>query len=70
MVTLKFTAEKTSKQLVIIPTVAVDYSDKAKKATIELFFGWLNGILGVSINWTCKVKNSATNGVSDEAKCD
>lgn len=31
MVTLKFTAEKASKQLVIIPTVVVDYSDKAKK---------------------------------------
>lgn len=70
MVTLKFTAEKTSKQLVIIPTIVVDYSDKAKKATIELFFGWLNGMLGVSISWTRKVKNSATNGVSDEAKCD
>ena len=70
MVTLKFTAEKTSKRLVIIPTVAVDYSDKAKKATIELFFGWLNGMLYVSISWTRKVKNSAANGVSDEAKCD
>lgn len=68
MVTLKFTAEKASKQLVIIPTVVVDYSDKAKKATIELFFGWLNGMLGISINWTRKVKNSAANGVSDEAK--
>lgn len=70
MVTLKFTAEKASKQLAIIPTVIVDYSDKAKKATIELFFGWLNRAFGVSISWTCKVKNSAVNGVSDEAKCD
>ena len=70
MVTLKFTAEKASKQLVIIPTVAIDYSDKAKKATIELFFSWLNGMLSVSINWTRKVKNSAANGVSDEVKCD
>lgn len=70
MVTLKFTAEKTSKRLVIIPTVVYDYSDKAKKATIELFFGWLNGMLDVSISWTRKVKNSAANGVSDEAKCD
>lgn len=43
---------------------------KAKKATIELSFGWLNGILDVSISWTRKVKNSAANGVSDEAKCD
>lgn len=70
MVTLKFTTAKASKQLVIIPTMAVDYSDKAKKATIELFFGWLNGVLGISINWTRKAKNSAANGVSDEAKCD
>lgn len=70
MVTLKFTAEKASKQLVIIPTVAVDYSDKVKKATIELFFGWLNGVLGVSISWTRRVKNSAANGASDEVKCD
>ena len=70
MVTFKFTAEKASKQLVIIPTVAVDYSDKAKKATIELFFGWLNGMLYVVISWTRKVKNSTANGVSDEAKCD
>ena len=70
MVTLKFTAEKTSKWLVIIPTVVVDYSDKAKKATIALFFGWLNGMLGIYISWTRKVKNSAANGVSDEAKYD
>ena len=70
MVTLKFTVEKADKQIVIIPSVVVDYSDKAKKATIELFFGWLNGMLGVSISWTRKVKNSAANGVSDEAKCD
>lgn len=70
MVTLKFTAEKASKQLIIVPIVAVDYSDKVKKATIELFFGWLNGMLSVSISWTRKVKNSATNGALDEAKCD
>ena len=54
MVTLEFTAGKASKQLVIIPTVVVDYSDKAKKATIGLLFGWLNGVLGVSISWTRK----------------
>lgn len=79
MVTLKFTAEKASKQLAIIPTIIVDYSDysgylcysgKAKTATIELFFGWLNRAFGVSISWSRKVKNSAANGVSDEAKCD
>lgn len=70
MVTLKFTAGKASKQIAIIPIVLVDYSNKAKKATIELFFGWLNGMLGISISWTCKVKNSTANDVSDEAKCD
>ena len=70
MITLKFIAEKTSKWLVIIPTVVVDYSDKAKKATITLFFGWLNGMLGIYISWTRKAKNSAANGVSDEAKYD
>lgn len=70
MVTLEFTANKAGKQLVIIPTVAVDYSDKAKNATIELFFCWLNGTLGISINWTRKVKNSTANGISNEAKCD
>ena len=70
MVTLEFIATKAKKQLVIIPTVVVDYSDKAKKATIRLFFGWLNGTLGVSISWTRKVKNSAVNGVLDEAKRD
>ena len=70
MVTLKFTTAKANKQLVIIPTVAVDYSDKAKKATIELFFGWLNGMFSVSISWTRKVKNSAANGASNEVKCD
>ena len=70
MVTLKFTVEKADKQIVIIPSVIVDYSGKAKKATIELFFSWLNGMLGVSISWTRKVKNSAANGVLDEAKYD
>ena len=69
MLTLKYKKKKASKQLIIIPVVAVDYSDKAKKATIELFFGWLNGLLGVSINWTRKIKNCAVNGVSYEAKC-
>ena len=69
MVTLKFTAEKTGKRLVIIPTVVVDYSDKAKKATVELFFGWLNGMFGISISWASKVKNGAANGILDEAKC-
>ena len=69
MITLKFTAEKVNQGLLITPTVAVDYSDKAEKATIELFFGWLNGILGVSINWTREAKNSAPNGNSNEAKC-
>lgn len=67
MVTLKFTTEKTSKWLVIIPTVVVDYT---KKATIDLFFGWLNGMLGISISWTRKAKNSTANGVSDKAKYD
>lgn len=61
MVTLKFTTEKTSKWLVIIPVIVVDYT---KKATIDLFFGWLNGMLGISISWTRKAKNSAANGVS------
>lgn len=74
MVTIKFETEKMDKgQFVIIPTVVIDYSDysnKAKKATIELFFGWLNGMLGISISWTRKVKNSTANGVSNEAKCD
>ena len=60
MVTVKFTAEKASKQLVVIPTVVVDYSDKAKKATVELFFGWLNGMLGIAISWTRKVTNQET----------
>lgn len=53
MVTLKITTEKVNQGLLITPTVAVDYSDKA---TIELFFGWLNVILGVSINWTREAK--------------
>ena len=70
MITLKFTAEKTSKQLAIIPILVVDYSNVAKKATIELLFGWLNGLLDVNISWTRKAKNSAANGVSNEAKCD
>lgn len=65
MITLKFTAEKASKQLVLIPTVVVDYSDKA---TIDLFFGWLNGALGIFISWTRKVKNIAANGASVETK--
>lgn len=64
MVTLTFKAEKASKELVIIPTLVVDYSN-TKKATIELVFGWLNGILSIYINWTRKAKNGAAN----EAKC-
>lgn len=54
MITLKFATEKASKQLVIIPTVVYDYSDKSKKATIELFFGWLDRMFGISISWTRK----------------
>lgn len=70
MITLKITTEKANKQFFIIPSAMVDYSDKAEKATIDLFFGWLNGILGVSINWTREAKNSAPNGNSNGAKCD
>lgn len=54
MVTLKFTTEKVGKQFIIIPTAVVDYLDKAKKATIELTFGWLNRMLIISINWSRK----------------
>lgn len=70
MVTLKFAAEveKASKQLVIIPTVVYDYSDKAENATIGLIFGWLNGLFGVYVSWTRKAKNSAANGTSSKAK--
>lgn len=74
MITLKFTTEKSNRQLIIFPAVVVycpdNYSDKAKKVTIELFFGWLNKAFGVSISWTCKTKNSAANGVLNETKCD
>ena len=74
MVTIKFETEKMKKgQFVVFPTVLIDssdYSDKVNKVTIELLFGWLNGVLGVSVSWTRKVENSAANGVSDEAKCD
>ena len=70
MITLKFAAEKTGKQLVIIPTVVVDYSDKAKNATVDLYFCWLNGMFYISISWTREVNNGTVNIVSDEAKCD
>ena len=60
MVTVKFTTEKADKQILVIPTVLVDYSNKAKKATVELFFGWLNGMLGIAISWTRKVTNQET----------
>ena len=74
MITLKFTTEKANRQFIIFPTVVVDYpenySGKAEKTTIGLFFGWLNKAFGVSISWTCKTKNSAVNGVLNETKCD
>ena len=59
MVTLEFITTKANKQLVIIPTVVVDYSDKAKNATTDLLFCWLNGTLGVSVSWTRKIKRDA-----------
>lgn len=65
MVTLKFTAEKTSKQLVIIPTVVYDYSDKVKNATADLYFCWLNGMFYISISWTREINKSTVNIVSD-----
>ncbi len=58
MVTIRFTAEKQAKQLIIIPTVAVDYSDKAEKAAVELYFGWLNRMLAAEISWTRKGANN------------
>ena len=33
---------------------------QSKKATVELFFGWLNGMLGIAISWTRKVTNQET----------
>lgn len=68
MVTLKFTTEKANKQLIFIPTVGADYSDKAKNATVEIYLCWLNGALCISISWTHKAKNGAANGISDGAK--
>ena len=74
MVTLKFTAEKASREFIIFPTVVVDYpenySGKTEKTTIGLLFGWLNRTFDVSISWTRKTKNSTANGVLNEAKCD
>lgn len=54
MVTFTFITTKASKGLVIVPTVVVDYSDKAKNATIDLLFCWLRGTLSVTINWASK----------------
>lgn len=68
MVTLEFITTKAKKQLVIIPTVVMDYSDKAKNATIDLFFCWLNGTLGVSVSWTRKSRVAPQKGISNETK--
>lgn len=52
MITLKFTVEKTNAQfIIIIPTIALDLSYKAYN-TIDIRFGWLNVLFGVSIHWS------------------
>lgn len=54
MVTFTFITTKASKELVVVPTVVVDYSDKVKSSTIDLLFCWLYGTLSVTINWAGK----------------
>lgn len=65
MVTVKFSIEKADKQFIITPFVAADYEDVSKKATLGLFFGWLNIMLNVSIHWTRKngTAYSASSGI-------
>ena len=47
---IKLVIDKLDKQLMLTPTVVVDYSQTREK-TIMALFGWLNLMLCVSVKW-------------------
>ena len=51
MISIKLAIDKLDKQLMLTPTVVVDYSQTREK-TIMALFGWLNLILCASVNWS------------------
>ena len=51
MVSIKLAIDKLDKQLMLTPTVIVDYSQTREK-TIMALFGWLNLTLCVSVKWS------------------
>ena len=58
MVTVKFSTDKLdSGTFLIFPTVLVDKSQKKAKATIAIYFAWINGLFEIGIKWSCKVTN-------------
>ena len=65
MVTLKFSATK-SDTLFLAPTIAVEQSSSETAIRFALW----HGVFSIEVERAIKMKNSAANGVSDEAKCD
>lgn len=51
MLTIKFTAERTPKQLILIPTVGVDWSNAKDSNSFGVAFAWLPWILYIELVW-------------------
>lgn len=51
MLTIKFTAERTPKQFILIPTAGVDWSDVKDRNSFSVVFAWLSWILYIELAW-------------------
>lgn len=51
MVTIKFTAEKTPKQFILIPSMGVDWSEVKDSKLLGVAFAWLPWILYIELAW-------------------
>lgn len=51
MVTVKFIAERQPKQLILIPSVGIDWSDTKDSNSLGIAFVWLSWILYIELAW-------------------
>lgn len=51
MLTIEFTAERTPKQLILIPIVGADWSNAKDSNSFGMAFAWLSWILYTELAW-------------------
>ena len=51
MITVKFTVERQPKQLILIPSMGIDWSDVKDSNSLGIAFAWLPWILYIELAW-------------------